>query len=69
MALGTLEALSAPALNFVYVVGTLRLVRRPGWAGVLEPVQAAGRMSLTNYVGQAVIASYLFNGWGLGLYG
>lgn len=69
VALGTLEALAAPALTFVYVVGVLWLARRPGWAGVLGPVQAAGRMSLTNYIGQAIIASYLFNGWGLGLYG
>lgn len=69
VALGTLEALSAPALSFVYVMGALWLARRPGRTRVLAPVQAAGRMSLTNYIGQAVIASYLFNGWGLGLYG
>lgn len=69
VALGTLEALAAPALTFVYVMGVLWLVRRPGLTQVLTPLQAAGRMSLTNYVGQAIVASYLFNGWGLGLYG
>lgn len=69
VALGTLEAFSAPALSFVYVMGVLWLVPRPGWTRGLELVQAAGRMSLTNYVGQAIIASCIFNGWGLGLYG
>jgi uncharacterized protein len=67
--LSTLEALAAPALSFCYVVGVWWLVRRNPAAAWLKPVRAAGRMSLTNYLGQAIICSAIFNGWGLGLYG
>lgn len=40
-------------------------VFRPLWAGLA----AAGRMALTNYVGQSVIAIFVFTGVGLGLVG
>lgn len=63
------EALSAPALTFCYLCGVIWLARQPRWAQRLAPLRSAGRMSLTNYLGQALICSALFNGWGLGLYG
>ncbi len=36
---------------------------------LLSPVAAAGRMALTNYLAQTVIAVLIFYGFGLGLYG
>ena len=36
---------------------------------VLKALAATGRMALTNYVGQTVIANLIFSGIGLGLYG
>ena len=30
---------------------------------------ATGRMALTNYIGQSVIGTFIFYGFGLGLYG
>lgn len=63
------EAVGAPLLTFCYVCGVLWLARRQRLERWLRPVRAAGRMSLTNYLGQAIICGALFNGWGLGLYG
>ncbi len=36
---------------------------------VMRALTAAGRMALTNYIGQTVIANLIFSGIGLGLYG
>ncbi|WP_309707497.1 DUF418 domain-containing protein [Armatimonas sp.] len=58
-----LEALAAPALSALYLLGVLVLRHRLAW---LAP---AGQMSLTNYLGQAMIASFVFCGWGLGQFG
>lgn len=30
---------------------------------------AVGRMALSNYIGQSILATFIFYGWGLGLYG
>jgi uncharacterized protein len=59
-------AVGGPALAALYLAAVVRAVR----AGRIGPgLQAAGRMSLTAYVSQGVIAGLLFNGYGLGLYG
>ncbi|MCU0493237.1 MAG: DUF418 domain-containing protein [Chloroflexaceae bacterium] len=63
------EAIGAPALTFCYVCGILWLAQQPTWGRLLAPLRFTGRMSLTNYLAQAIICSFLFNGWGLGLYG
>lgn len=58
-------AVGGPALAAVYLVGIVTLARRgmaAGWA-------APGRMSLTAYVAEGVVAGLIFNGYGLGLYG
>lgn len=68
-ALMALEALAAPALTFCYVFAIVWIMQHPRFGSWLNPLRAAGRMSLTNYLGQAIICSFLFNGWGLGWYG
>ena len=37
-----------------------------GWLG--ERVVAAGRMAFSNYLGTSLLMTFLFHGWGLGLY-
>jgi uncharacterized protein len=58
-----LDAVAAPALSALYILGILRLRHKLGW---LAP---AGQMSLSNYLGQALVASAVFCGWGLGQFG
>ena len=64
-----LEAIAAPALTFCYVFAIVWFVQQPRIGAWLNPLRAAGRMSLSNYIGQAIVCSFLFNGWGLGWYG
>jgi uncharacterized protein len=60
----------------------LGIVMSLGWIGLVmlgcrngcnfplaRPLAAAGRMALTNYLLQSVVCTFIFYGWGLGLYG
>jgi uncharacterized protein len=58
-------AVGAPALSATYVSALALLSLRVGWLSVLGNV---GRMALSNYVLQSIVCSFLFNGYGLGLY-
>jgi uncharacterized protein len=55
---------------FFYAAGIAILVHRSSWwrgkFGHLAPV---GRMALTNYLTQTLVASAIFYGWGLGYFG
>jgi uncharacterized protein len=35
----------------------------------LQPLAAAGRMALSNYIGQSIICTFIFYSYGLGLFG
>jgi uncharacterized protein len=50
-----------------YAALIILLSRRHGW--LAQRIAAAGRCAFTNYLGTSLIASLVFNGWGLGLYG
>ncbi|MEM8862459.1 MAG: DUF418 domain-containing protein [Chloroflexota bacterium] len=39
------------------------------WAGLQQRLAAAGRMALTNYIAQSIIGTFIFYGFGLGMYG
>jgi uncharacterized protein len=58
-----LDAVAAPALSALYVLLVLKARHRLGW------LASAGQMSLSNYLGQALIASLVFCGWGFGQFG
>jgi uncharacterized protein len=40
----------------------------PVWRERLRPLTAVGRMGFTNYILQSVVCTFIFYGWGLGLY-
>jgi uncharacterized protein len=61
-----LLAIGSPALGAAYLVGVVETVRRGRFP---EGLGAIGRMSLSAYVAQGVVAGLVFNGYGLGLYG
>jgi uncharacterized protein len=49
-----------------YVVGLLRLTLHTEWQVRLRPIALVGRMPLTNYLLQTLMATFIFYGWGLG---
>lgn len=64
-------ALSVPHLLMAlgYMAG---LVLLAGWLLACAPgrwLEAAGRMTLTNYIGTSLVMTVIFHGWGLGLVG
>ncbi|MEO6237426.1 MAG: DUF418 domain-containing protein, partial [Vicinamibacterales bacterium] len=67
LAATVLQSIGAPALALAYAAGLCLLFRRaPRLMGVLAP---AGRMALTNYLGQSVAGVLVFYGVGLRMYG
>jgi uncharacterized protein len=63
-------ALSAPfrlPMMFGYAALIVLLARNGG--PLAQRVAAAGRVAFTNYLGASIAASFVFMGWGLGLYG
>lgn len=58
-----------PAWSMFYGSFAFVLASTGAGARVLRPVAAAGRMALTTYLVQSVIATLLFYGYGAGLYG
>jgi uncharacterized protein len=59
-------AVGGPVLAAVYLIGFVELARR---VRPTPETLAVGRMSLTAYVFEGILAGLVFNGYGLGLYG
>jgi len=63
------RTLGRASLAACYALAVVRVVREhaelPAW---LRPLRDAGRMPLTNYLLQSALASFVFYGWGLGLW-
>jgi uncharacterized protein len=65
----TLGFAGAPMLTGGYVA-LAALATGRSWAGrILALMAPAGRMSLTGYLGESILLSAVFCGWGLGLFG
>lgn len=60
---------SYPTLMIAYACFISLQYPKPGWKRVLHPLAAVGRMALTVYIGQSVIYTTIYYGYGLGLYG
>lgn len=58
-----------PAIMVGYAAGALLLLQLPWWRAKLSTLAPLGRMALTQYLLQSVVCTWIFNGYGLGLYG
>lgn len=58
-----------PMLTVAYIAGIALLMDRKPSLTIFAPIAAAGRMALTNYLAQSLIATMLFYGYGFGLAG
>ena len=61
--------LVTPLLSFGYAAWILLLWRKEAWRRILAWLAPMGRMALTNYLLQSLALTWLFNGYGFGLYG
>jgi uncharacterized protein len=52
-----------------YVATIIRAVHSERWRPRLSVMAVAGRMPLTNYLMQTLLATFIFYGWGLGFWG
>ena len=52
-----------------YAALLIGLIRRFAASGWMQRVAAVGRAAFSNYLGTSVVMTFLFYGWGLGLYG
>jgi uncharacterized protein len=65
----TAWAIGAPLLALGYAAGLTVLAQRADWRRRLMPMAAAGRMALSNYLMQSLVCTFIFYGYGLGLFG
>lgn len=61
--------LFAPLMSILYIAIIARMIQYTKWEWLWRLLENAGKMSLSCYVLQNIIASFLFYGWGLGLAG
>lgn len=63
------DSLGGPLVSIGYAAAIVLLSRYTGFRKLLHPLANAGRMSMTIYIMQSLIATFIFYSYGLGLYG
>lgn len=61
--------IATPFVASGYIALVMLWSRSESFAKLRERLAAVGRMALTNYIGQSIISTFVFYGFGLGLYG
>ncbi|ABQ88880.1 DUF418 domain-containing protein [Roseiflexus sp. RS-1] len=64
-----LTLIAGPVLSYGYLALFVTLTRTDAWRRRLQPLAAAGRMALSNYITQSIICTLIFYSYGLGLFG
>ena len=65
----TQQLIGGPILAIGYACVIILLSQLPIFRTIFRPISKAGRMSLTTYLMQSIIATLIFYGYGFGLYG
>ncbi|MGG0669441.1 DUF418 domain-containing protein [Sporosarcina koreensis] len=65
----TQQLIGGPILAIGYACVIILLCQLPVFRTIFRPISKAGRMSLTTYLTQSIVATLLFYGYGFGLYG
>ncbi|MCB8943642.1 MAG: M20/M25/M40 family metallo-hydrolase [Ardenticatenaceae bacterium] len=63
------RTIAAPSLMLFYVSALILLLQTGRGRQWLQPLAPVGRMALTNYLSQSLIATLIFYSYGLGFYG
>lgn len=64
-----LSAVPRPFIALAHASALLLIVRSGALGWLVGRLEAAGRMAFTNYLGTSIITTFVFCGFGLGLYG
>ncbi|MBD1381988.1 DUF418 domain-containing protein [Metabacillus arenae] len=62
-------AIGGPALCFFYMTSVVLLCQKKLWLKILTPLQAVGRLALSNYLLQSLVCTTIFYSYGFGLFG
>jgi uncharacterized protein len=62
-------AVFRPIMTLAYAALIILLAARSQDGAIARRIGAAGRAAFTNYLGTSIAATFIFYGWGLGLYG
>lgn len=63
----TLTVPFRPLMIIAYASLVILLTRHGGW--LVERIAATGQAAFTNYLGTSILMTFIFYGWGLGLFG
>jgi uncharacterized protein len=63
------DIFGGPLLALSYAAMIALIAQSGSMRKMLQPIAKVGRMSLTTYIGQSLIATFIFYSYGLGLYG
>jgi uncharacterized protein len=63
------DSLGGPLVSIGYAAAIVLLAQYENFRKIFHPLANAGRMSMTIYIMQSIIATFIFYSYGLGLYG